>query len=218
MEYIKKSDGTILTSSTQVILSPERSLKKVVDATKSAQYLFYGASLEYVNDLIQYDDVENAEKISYMFFQCLHLKEIPLLNTHKVKYMVSMFEHNYELTEVQLDTSNIVNMNRMFFYCHLLQSVDITKIADSYNTSAFDGCNSLTKLIIRTMDTLPTLQSSAFNQCYHFTGRVDSSYNPDGLKDGRIYVPDDKVESLKVATNWSAFADIIVPLSELEED
>ena len=67
------------------------------------------------------------------------------------------------------------------------------------------------------MPTIPVLSSSAFNNCYHFTGTTDADYNPQGLKDGRIYVPDDKVEELKVATNWSVYADIIVPLSTLVE-
>ena len=67
------------------------------------------------------------------------------------------------------------------------------------------------------MDTIPVLNSNAFYDCYHFTGTVNSTYNPNGLKDGRIYVPDDKVEALKTATNWSVYADIIVPLSTLVE-
>ena len=67
------------------------------------------------------------------------------------------------------------------------------------------------------MTTIPTLSSDAFNNCYHFTGTTDETYNPQGLKDGRIYVPDDKVDALKTATNWSTYADIIVPLSTLVE-
>ena len=67
------------------------------------------------------------------------------------------------------------------------------------------------------MTTIPTLSSSAFSNCYHFTGTTNANYNPQGLKDGRIYVPDDKVEALKAATNWSVYADIIVPLSTLVE-
>ena len=61
------------------------------------------------------------------------------------------------------------------------------------------------------------MNSNAFQNCYHFYGTTSPQYNPDGLKDGRIYVPDDKVESLKTATNWSVFADIIKPLSEYVE-
>ena len=65
------------------------------------------------------------------------------------------------------------------------------------------------------MDTIPVLNSNAFTNCFHFTGTTNATYNPQGLKDGRIYVPDDKVAQLKKATNWSTYASIIVGLSEL---
>ena len=68
------------------------------------------------------------------------------------------------------------------------------------------------------MNTIPTLTSDAFDNCYHFYGTTNATYNPEGLKDGAIYVPDDKVDALKVATNWSVFADIIKPLSTLVEE
>ena len=87
----------------------------------------------------------------------------------------------------------------------------------SNNVYFASNCYSLTKLIIRNMASAPALDSSAFYKCYHFTGTTDSTYNPNGLKDGRIYVPDDMVNTLKAATNWSRYADIIVPLSTLEE-
>ena len=100
-----------------------------------------------------------------------------------------------------------------------LEKIDITKLVSgtNKNNSFASYCYSLKTLIIRTMDTIPTLNSNAFDSCYHFYGTTDETYNPNGLKDGRIYVPDDKVESLKTATNWSVFADIIKPLSEYVE-
>ena len=67
------------------------------------------------------------------------------------------------------------------------------------------------------MPTIPILSPYAFTNCYHFTGTTDPTYNPQGLKDGRIYVPDDKVDALKTASGWSTYADIIVPLSTLQE-
>lgn len=90
-------------------------------------------------------------------------------------------------------------------------------IAD-YIVSFAYGCYSLRKFIVRNMDTIPILDSISFYNCYHFYGTQNDTYNPNGLKDGRIYVPDDKVEELKTATNWSVFADIIVPLSTLVEE
>ena len=48
-------------------------------------------------------------------------------------------------------------------------------------------------------------------------GTKKNTYNSEGLKDGRIFIPDDKVEVLKQVTNWNVYADIIAPLSILEE-
>ena len=166
-------------------------------------------------------NTSNVTKMDTMFFNCGNLTSIPQLNTSKVTNMNNMFCDCYELTTIpQLNTSKVTNMGSMFSGCHKLTTIDITHMnitSNSYSYNFAQGCNSLTKLIIRNMTTIPVLSSSAFNNCSHFTGTVDTIYNPDGLKDGRIYVPDDKVEEIKVATNWSVYADIIVPLSTLVE-
>ena len=172
-------------------------LKTLLDATKSTYYLFYKYSGTSIDGLISYNDTENVTNMSYMFSNCLSLTTIP-----------------------QLNTSNVTNMTSMFEYCYELETIDITHMkitSTSYSMFFALGCFSLTKLIIRNMTTIPTLNSNAFNGCYHFTGTTDATYNPQGLKDGRIYVPDDKVDALKTATNWSTYADIIVPLSTLVE-
>ena len=167
-------------------------------------------------------DTSEVTNMSYMFSNCSKLTPIPLLDTSKVTNMDNMFSNCSNLTTIPLlDTSKVTNMSYMFRGCSNLQTIDIismdkiTSAVKSY--SMCDNCNSLTKLIIRTMTTTPTLYSNAFTNCYHFTGTVNSTYNPDGLKDGRIYVPDNMVDSLKAATNWSVYADIIVPLSTLTE-
>lgn len=95
------------------------------------------------------------------------------------------------------DSPNIYNA---FSDCYMLKTIDMKELPNK-NGGFTSNCYSLTKLIIRNMDTIPTLSSNEFNSCYHFTGRVNADYNPDGLKDGAIYVPDDKVEELKAATN-----------------
>lgn len=67
------------------------------------------------------------------------------------------------------------------------------------------------------MTKIPPLESNSFKDCFHFDGTTNPTYNPQGLKDGRIYVPDDKVDALKTASGWKTYADIIVPLSTLVE-
>ena len=217
-------------------------LKTLLDATKSTYFLFYNYKGTSVNDLISYSDTENVKYMNYMFQKCSNLTTIPQLDTINVTEMSYMFDNCSNLTTIpQLDTSKVTNTNSMFsnctnlttipqlniskvtntrgmFYnCYKLTKIDITSTSTSYNINFAYNCKSLTKLIIRNMPTIPELSSSAFTGCYHFTGTTDETYNPQGLKDGRIYVPDDKVEALKAATNWSAYADIIVPLSTLVE-
>ena len=164
-------------------------------------------------------DTSNVTNMGSMFYYCEKLPTIPLLNTSNVTDMSNMFDGCYELTTIPLlNVSKVGNMRYMFSHCEKLTKIDINKLVDSRNDGFASNCYSLKTLIIRTMDTIPSLHSYAFINCYHFYGTVDATYNPDGLKDGRIYVPDDKVESLKTATNWSVFADIIVPLSTYVEE
>ena len=219
-------------------------LKTLLDATKSSFSLFSSYSGISVNDLISYNDTENVTNMVNMFYNCVNLETNPQLNTSKVNSMNGMFKYCRKLaTYMQLDTSSVTTMNEMFYQCAKLTSVqtdtrnvtsmtemfsfcrnlatidithmNITSASDTYNFAYY--CCSLTKLIIRNMNTIPALNSNAFTNCYHFTGTTDPTYNPQGLKDGRIYVPDDKVDTLKTASGWSTYADIIVPLSTLVE-
>lgn len=170
---------------------------------------------------IPYFNTSNVTDMFWMFSKCVKLTTIPQLDTSNVTSMNGMFRHCEVLTTIsQLDTSKVTNMGDMFYNCYKLTTIDITHM-NITSTSGSDRfayhCSSLIKLIIRNMTTIPVLATSAFNNCYHFTGESHYVYNPQGLKDGRIYVPDDKVDALKTATNWSVYADIIVPLSTLVE-
>ena len=194
-------------------------LKKLLDATKSTYYLFYQYTGTSVDDLIQYSDTENVTNMGYMFCNCSNLTTIPQLSTSNVTNMNYMFNACSRLQTIpQLNTSKVTSMGYMFYNCQRLQTIDLTNMKitnSSYSSNMCSDCYSLTKFIIRNMDTIPVLNSNAFTNCYHFTGTVNETYNPQGLKDGRIYVPDDKVAQLKKATNWSTYASIIVGLSEL---
>ena len=193
------------------------SLKTLLDATKSCYYLFYNYKGTSVDDLISYSDTSSVTNMSYMFQNCSNLTTIPQLDTSKFMNMASMFQNCSNLTTIpQLNTNKVINMSSTFYNCYKLTKIDITYLP-SINSSFARYCKSLTKLIIRNMTTIPSLSSDDFTGCYHFTGTTDETYNPQGLKDGRIYVPDDKVDALKTATNWSTYSDIIVPLSTLVE-
>ena len=196
-------------------------VKNLLDVTKSCKQLFYDFKGASVDGLISYNDTSSVIDMNSMFQDCVNLTTIPQLNTSNVTNMNNLFSGCEKVTTIpQLNTSSATMMRFTFSYCSRLATIDIThmNITSASNSDAFASeCYSLTKLIIRNMTTIPTLSSGAFTYCYHFTGKVNATYNPDGLKDGRIYVPDDKVEELKAATNWSVYADIIVGLSTLVE-
>ena len=102
-----------------------------------------------------------------------------------------------------------------FASCGLLETVrfdSITEIMDyGFNL------NYSLKTIILPMDYVCTLKTeNAFTGCYHLYGTVDSKYNPEGLKDAKIYVHPNRVEEYKNASNWSVFSDIIYSIEEYE--
>ena len=164
-------------------------------------------------------DTSKVTNMSYMFSNST-VTTIPQLDTSKVTNMSYMFSGCSKLTMIQLDTSNVTSMEYMFSNCFKLTTIDISHMntkSTSRSSNFANGCYVLTKLIIRNMSSIPALNTNSFYACFHFKGTVNADYNPQGLKDGRIYVPDDKVDALKTATNWSTYADIIVPLSTLVE-
>ena len=93
----------------------------------------------------------------------------------------------------------------VFQNCLTLASVDLPKVT-YINSFVFMACRSLTSLILRSESLCSLSSGPTFTECFHFHGTVDATYNPDGLKDGYIYVPSALIEDYKVATNWVSLA------------
>ena len=114
------------------------------------------------------------------------------------------FYHQTALTTVTTSATTIGG--NAFEGCTALTTVDLTSTSPvAIGWNAFKDCAALESLIIRS-STVSNLSS---------TGALYSSKIQRGL--GGIYVPDDLVSSYKSATNWSAFADSIYPISEYPE-
>ena len=173
--------------------SGENTLKKLLDHTKSAASLMHSATLTDSSEYIQYNDTENVTNMNSMFNACT------------------------KLVNVKLNTLNNTGMNKMFDGCNSLVKIDLSHFCTISATSTQYMCRycySLKTVIFRDIENDPQLHSGAFTDCYHLTGTVNSKYNPDGLKDGYIYVPRDMVDILKAATNWSVYADQIRALED----
>ena len=220
-EAINSCDFSRITSAKQMFYDCKNLISVPLFNTSSCTDMSYMFSSCSNLTTIPQLDTSSVTSMSYMFNNCNSLTTIPQLDTSSVTSMSYMFHSCSNLTTIPLlDTSSAANMSYMFSYCSKLTTIDITHMnttSTSHANNFAGNCYSLTKLIIRNMTTIPVIDTKSFNYCYHFTGTVNADYNPQGLKDGRIYVPDDKVDALKTATNWSVYADIIVPLSTLVE-
>jgi hypothetical protein len=66
----------------------------------------------------------------------------------------------------------------------------------------FYQCYSLKQVVFQSIDpTMYNIGWNTFYECYHLSGTQNDEYNPEGLRDGRIYVPDSMVATLKNAEN-----------------
>jgi hypothetical protein len=101
--------------------------------------------------------------------------------------------------------------SQAFGTCYSLAALDLPAVT-AISEQAFNGCGSLTRLILRSevVCALPDIKASAsnypFKNCYHFAGTTNSDYNPDGHKDGHIYVPSALVATYQTATGWKTLA------------
>ena len=122
-----------------------------------------------------------------------------------------LFDNCRELKTVSLPKLTILYWLR---YCDVLEKVYIPNVI--VISSCFISCYNLKTIIIEQTESVCECDTK-FIDCYHFFGTVNEDYNPNGDKDGYVYVPDSLVEDYKTAPGWSTIASQIRPLSEYTE-
>lgn len=109
--------------------SSEDRLKKLLDTTKSANYLFYEYKGTSVDNLIQYSDTENVTSTERMFYGCNNLQSIPLLDTSNVTNTYGMLTNCYNLQTIQLlNMIKVSNATSMFYMCENLTNLTLLNI------------------------------------------------------------------------------------------
>ena len=112
-------------------------LKALLDATKSAYYLFNNYRGTNVDGLISYADTSNVDYMRRMFYQAINLITIPQLDTSKATDMTYMFYDCHELTSIpQLDTSKVTDMSKIFSGCNKLTSIGMHGFTRSIDISS----------------------------------------------------------------------------------
>lgn len=147
------------------------------------------------------------------FSSCYALKSVNLPACTSIGNQV--FKGCSGLESICLPSCRTLN-EYAFNSCSILKHVDLPACT-SLGRQAFSYCKSLTTVILRAESVCKMASTNVFGGCNHIEGTVDRTYNPEGLKDGYIYVPDALVDSYKAATNWSTYASQIKPLSEYVE-
>ena len=98
----------------------------------------------------------------------------------------------------------MVNVGASCFYnCSKLAYCDLGANVTSIGSQAFYKNSKLETLIIRNTETVATIETNTFTSSAIASGT------------GFVYVPDELVESYKIADVWSTYANQIKPLSEL---
>jgi hypothetical protein len=137
-----------------------------------------------------------------MFYNCQVLENCDFQQATEIGQ--SAFDSCKSLTKMKFSKVTKTN-NQSFTNCHNLTQVDFS-VLSTLAAMTFRYCFNLKAVVIRSEEMCSLSATTAFNDCYHFLGQTNGTYNPNGLKDGYIYVPRALIEDYKVATNWSAFA------------
>ena len=119
--YVKKEDGTLIESDTEVVKVESNSLKKLWDTTRCCNYIAYysNARIDFTK-IIAYNDTENVINMDNMFTpqeaSGYILSGLPLFNTSKVTSMKNMFYYViFEINSIpKYDTSNVTDISGMF--------------------------------------------------------------------------------------------------------
>lgn len=186
------------------------SVKALLDATKSAQYLFYRYNGTSVDGLISYGDTTNVNNFKYMFSTCANLNTIPPLDTSKATNTAAMFEGCTNLTTIPpLDTSNVTQMSTMFKNCSKLTSVpELDATACTDHIGMFIGCTSLKSIgmhgFTRSIDVDETaLEHDAIVALLNQAGRAYASYSTISIGSAKLALLSDEEKAIATNKGWN---------------
>lgn len=178
------------------------------DVTSIRQYAFRGATA-----LVSINLPKATSIATNAFYGCTKLTDV---NMPLVKSIASNAFNGCSIIPSIVLPSLTSADSYMFRYCYKLATIDLPVITNIVAAMFYD-CRILKTLILRSPTMCTLANTSAFTNCNHITGIQHGTYNPNGLKDGYIYVPAALVDDYKTATNWSTFAEQIRAIEDYPE-
>lgn len=173
----------------------------------------------------------------YAFALCNDLTSVALPNCTTFRYELSdtgsYFRYSEKLKAVNVpNLTTIENGGRAFGNCSALEEFNAPNLTYLKTTSTmFTTCRVLKKVSFPKLGGT-TIDANTFANCYDLETLIlggdtlnplanVNAFNNAGLSYtgmGKIYVPDNLVDTYKTATNWSTFADKIKPMSKYVEE
>lgn len=160
------------------------------------RYAFRGAGFTSAN----FPEVTYVATSAFAYNSALTSINIPKANS----VGGSAFQNCTALQSIKFPELTAVN-NYTLGGCSALQCADFDK-AVSLGTYVFQNCSSLKAVILRGSTMCTLANENTFSACYHILGTTNATYNPNGNKDGYIYVPAALVNTYKADTKWATFA------------
>lgn len=159
---------------------------------------------------------------SYCFYNCDSLRSItlpkatsigqysfaycPKLETISIPSVTSVGSYTFSNTPIQKITfPKLTSTGQYMFYNNGPHEADF-EARVAFSTYCMSLAYNLTSIILRSEQMCTLSSTNAF-----INSPFEKGY-------GWIYVPDTLVDAYKAATNWSTFADLIVPISEYPKE
>lgn len=148
-------------------------------------------------DMLQYV-LNNSGTFAYAFYKYLgeDTSFCDVLDLSNFTSATYAFSGATNIKKIKLDTKTFTDLSYIFNGCNNIEKIDLTtwnpsSSSSDYYKSAFANCYNLKQLIIRDLKQIYCI-SDCFSNCYHMLGKVNSTYNPNGEKDGVLYIRKDQ--------------------------
>ena len=180
------------------------------NVTSVGQYAFEGCKITEITS----NNFPSLTKLNQHSFRACN--SVIYVNLPKVAVIEAYaFNTSKNIIEAKFDNATSTG-NRAFVANERLKKVILPSMK-SIEGLTFYQCYSLTALILASETVCTLKNTNAFQDSHHILGTTNSTWNPNGNKDGYIYVPSSLVESYKTATNWSTYASQIRAIEDYPE-
>ena len=191
---------------------------KIRDKTNSNELINHQDIPDKIDDLVDSDIINEYNEL----LSIINQDTIIELNNNEIENINIRYANCTNLTTVNLPKCTSIG-NYTFKNCTNLTTVNLPKCT-SIGDYAFYNCTSLATI---DLPECTSIGNRAFEDCINIITLILANnqvvvlenvgiFTGSSIKNGTgyIYVPDDLVDSYKIATNWSTYANQIKPISE----